>query len=162
MTMNTSKLDVSGERAKRIEELCSRLRAVFSDYNCEPTPDGWRSLALSLLAKYELGEPQVKTESYPRLFALLQMHALLRDKPYLKFVEAARRVAREVYRTKSTVATAKRAETLRKQYREAVRDGTLTIIPADVVKFWTALWDAAAEIEKNRKITNLSYSDLLT
>jgi hypothetical protein len=76
------------------------------------------------------------------------MADLIQHNPYLKIVQAARRVAEEVYKLKSKHAIAKRAEILRKQYRRAKREGNL-IIPADVVKFWTALWDAVKQIEKN-------------
>jgi hypothetical protein len=66
--MNTSKLDLSVERDKPldlsmkrkalIDELRKRLRELFSVYNCDPTPNGWRDLALCLIAKYELKQPK--------------------------------------------------------------------------------------------------------
>ncbi|MFG1285269.1 hypothetical protein [Xanthobacter autotrophicus] len=59
-------VDEETDASSLVELLSEKLEAVMEVYDCEPTPEGWRKLALSLVLNMQEGRRKVVKTPYSR------------------------------------------------------------------------------------------------
>src|ERR1700678_716340 len=86
-------LNLGRDRSSVIQDVKQRLDALFEKYGVDPTPEGWRELALRLAVEHEKAtkvNPKF-TKRLPNLGELLSMRRLLGQNPKLSQAEAAKK-----------------------------------------------------------------------
>lgn len=143
-------LDVDQDPEKFLLDSCERLRKIFDKYCCEPTPEGWRQLALELLLAYE---PAFKTVNSmqrmtdePNFYALSAMHRKHKAEPGRAIADIARETAKDF---------GKKAETLESRYSSEDKDRldkrNLSEALTRHVSRRLALWRAAEQVSSSHE-----------
>jgi hypothetical protein len=134
------------------DEVRKRLGTILHDYACPPAHEGWRQLVLMLLLQHTFNFQPMKgqlsgTKSYG---ALLWMDMLMREKPEMKVIDAAKAVAKRLNadKTRKRKVTSK---TLQNQFAEW-KDNESSKLARALKRYealWNALMKAAIQLEQS-------------
>lgn len=159
--LSAGPLEINDEsqRENLVDALEERLEALLSVYGCRPTPDGWRRLALSLLADQSRGgkpwievttpghrgdsAPGAPRKDYSDL--IRHMGRLIKAAPGMTVKAAAELVAKERRKARLECPTAKTLQNIWTEQQKRPR-GEFPFLPW-MMMVDQALEDAASRLE---------------